>query len=273
MAFVQDVGEAIGGPVIGGAFRASAAGKRKKEAEQGLKELGEVKYTATPQLTGYYADALREKSNPSGLTSQELALGNNRIASGTANILQHGREVAGGGVAQALNAAINSSYMGGRNQLAENDAQRRLANQQGAYGRLGNAVNQFQNIDNSNTGLKVQTQQAYGKAIQDARMEKQQHLAKIGTDIAATAGMLVGMPGVGGGIVPGAIPTPGATTSATNPSMNFTVPNTTIPDGNVMNAYNPNQTPGFKRPLSWYNRFGNPSMYDSQASQTMLYNQ
>lgn len=171
-----------GAQAIGSEIR---AGKLRRAA----RKLGDAPYSATPQLLGYYDQALQESVAPRGLSQESIGAANQGIAAMTTGNIRNAQRLGGGNISSQINASLNNANVDAATRLAERDAAMRYQNRMSAFGRLGSATNTLQGINNMNTNLKLEKIRALGKAASDARMSANYALGDLGNSLISAGAM------------------------------------------------------------------------------------
>jgi len=171
------VGTAINaGQAIGGASRAA---KAKRE----IRKFGNPQFTVAPQYLSYYDNAVQDAANPQGLGQEAIGATGQRIAGQTTRNITNARMLGGGNITGQVNAALNNADVDAYTALAIEDAATRARNREMALQRVGQGAQMFQNVNNQNTQLKLDTLRAYGQSAQEGRMSANNGLS----DMANTA--------------------------------------------------------------------------------------
>jgi hypothetical protein len=190
-----------GVPVIGGIIGGVRSGIRQKKLERELSKMKDPRYNVSGGIISYYDKAVQELENPQGLSQESIALARQQAAQAATGNIRRARMIGGGNAGAAINAALNNYNVVSATNLGAQDAQMRQNNFNRYMQMFRDAVGQFQNIDNLNTGLDIQKQTALGRAAQDARLEKQAQFQRFGKELTETAGMIAGA--MGGGAMGG----------------------------------------------------------------------
>jgi hypothetical protein len=177
------------------------AGKDKRAAEGALaaeQAIPYAQYTSTPSLNQYYSGALNGTMNSRGFTGAERAnytAGIDRTVNTLANNAQRG---SGGNMSRYIIGALNPAIISANNDMLAKDAGLRRANEQSAYGRLGNAVNTLQAIQDRNTQgeiMRKQMREQYlGNAVLQNKAFQSNTLDSLGSDLMG-GGLMMGMGG------------------------------------------------------------------------------
>lgn len=158
------------------------------------------KYGINPQFMGYYSRVLNRVNNPIGLTGAEKAGAQTGINNTVNTLLYNAKRTAGGNLSKYLSAGLNPGVVSATNDIYVNDARMKRADEGASLGRLGQAVSQFQQIDNLNTQTqnqqKMMREQALGQSILQNKAYKSNFFDSIGSDLIGGA-LMLGMGGVG----------------------------------------------------------------------------
>ena len=161
---------------VGGFVRANKANKE-------IRKFGNPQFTVAPQYLSYYDQAVQDAANPDGLGQEVIGAVGQKIAGQTTQNINTAKAVGGGNITGQVNAALNNANVDAYTNLAIEDAATRARNRELAMVRVGQGAQMFQNVNNQNTQLKLDTLRAYGQSAQEGRMSANNALG----DMANTA--------------------------------------------------------------------------------------
>lgn len=156
------------GIVAAPALKAAAGAIQSVGARRRRRELGERKgFSISPEMERSYQDALREAEF--GFSPEETSAFQQRMAQNRQSILNRGQMVGGGGVAQALNAAVLGGQIGAELDFASRDANLRRVKRQYADQRGDVISTQRNRIDADRLAYRDAVERALGAAGSQGR--------------------------------------------------------------------------------------------------------
>lgn len=190
---------------IGRARKADKERGRQQERLDALLKQDLPKFKRTNELGQFYSQAATEALNPQGFTGAETAAFNQNLGTLQNTQMQNAINRAGGQTGRFIGGVLNTQGINALNQFAVNDAQLARQNRMAALGRQGNAISQFQNIENQNAAAEIQrrllTEQMLGGAIAQQKQNIDNAWKSVG-DLGALAtgyGLSGALGGAGGG--------------------------------------------------------------------------